>query len=640
VAIGLIFSAFFCAVTPYNDFRLVSTYIAGNQFPIGALFVLFFFAFGINPALRRIAPRFVFRSGELLTIWTLILVASGLPSSGLMRYLIPTIAAPQYLSNSSNDWERKVWASTPSWLRLTDRAAADAFAHGYPLRRAHVPWAAWTTPLLFWGILVALFITTTFCFSNLLRKQWIENERFSFPLVTLPVLMAEEPQAGKRLNELFRSPLFWGGVVLTTAYHTQRGLHLLYPTIPDLPSMVVIGDLLRTPPWSSVGWFTAYFYPLVVGIAYLLPTEVCFSLWFFYLFYKLELLCAGLYNFSVPGDITADGGHQFHTLQSFGGGIGLFLWICWTGRRHFRDVWIKARGGPGAAAIDDSREMFSYRATIAGLAISYGGIALWLYAAGASLALILLALVMMTLTLTVISWVVSQAGLLFTQQEYGTIDLLAPTLGTSSFATASLYVTAQFEGVFLSDTREMLAPSVLMGVKTGDAAGFEIRPLFRAMVASVAIGTVIAAVAAIMLPYYNGGADTLNPWSYREAPARPLTFLAGVASTPYPSSPTNWLHVLSGLVGVLGLLIARAQFNVGLHPIGSLVASTYAMGELWGSLFLGWLFKSIIQRYGGMRGFRALQPFFLALVLGDVINAVFWIILGYATKVGYQIMPG
>jgi len=494
--------------------------------------------------------------------------------------------------------------------------------------------------LFFWGILAAFFLTATFCFANLLRRQWIENEKFSFPLVTLPLMMAEEPEQGRIVNELFRNRLFWGGVLLTTVYHSFRGLHLWYPSIPDIPNVIQLGSYLTTLPWSNVGWFPAYFYPLVVGIAYLLPAEVCFSLWFFYLFYKWELVFAGMYNFDVRGALAAYGANQFHSLQSFGGSVGLFCWICWTARRHLRDVWLKALHGARAPHIDDSREMFSYRATVLGIAVSYTGMAVWLHAAGATVILCLLALLMLTLTLTVVSWLVSQAGMLFSQQEFGSVDVLAPTVGTAPFSASALYVTTQFETVFLYDCREMLAPSLLMGAKTVEATASEARPLFRAMVASVAIGVVVAAVVSVMLPYYNHGGDALNSWTYRDGPTRSLSFLAGVAGTPYKASWTNWLHILAGFVGVVALLGTRAQFGVGLHPIGFLVAGTYPMAALWTSILLGWVFKTVIQRYGGIHGYRAVLPLFLGLILGDVVNAVLWIVLGTITQTGYGIMPG
>src|SRR5688572_78858 len=70
VLIGLVFAVFFCAITPYNDFKIAATYIAGTQFPIGAIFVVFLFSGVVNVALRRWRPAKAFTSGELLTIWT------------------------------------------------------------------------------------------------------------------------------------------------------------------------------------------------------------------------------------------------------------------------------------------------------------------------------------------------------------------------------------------------------------------------------------------------------------------------------------------------------------------------------------------------------------------------------------------
>ena len=126
----------------------------------------------------------------------------------------------------------------------------------------------------------------------------------------------------------------------------------------------------------------------------------------------------------------------------------------------------------------------------------------------------------------------------------------------------------------------------------------------------------------------------------RAAPTRPLNFLAGVSAVPFRGDWTNALHIFAGFAGVLGLLILRAQFNIGIHPIGFLSASVYAMNMMWFSIFIGWVFKSLISRYGGMKGYLGFMPLFLGLILGDVVNAVIWICLGYVTQVGYQIMPG
>lgn len=641
VFIGVVLAAVLCAVTPYNDFKVGATYIAGTQFPVGSLFVLFVLAAGVNVVLRKLRPQWAFRRGELLTIWTLITVASGLPSSGMMRYFLPHIVAPTYFSNTTNNWQFKIWGASPGWLFVQDKAAADAFFVGYRRGQEHIPWAAWAGPLFFWGLLTVLFFVATFCVANVLRRQWVENEKFAFPLVTLPVLLAEEPRSGRLVNDFLRSPLLWVAVGLMTAVHTLRGLHVLYPAIPNLPLEWNVSDWLTVRPWNTLGWFPMIIFFLAVGLAYLLPADVGFSLWFFFLFYKAEILLCTLYNWQNSGPLGGLGQKEFHTLQAFGGSLGLFLWTLWTAKSHLRDVWDKAVGGARAAQIDDTREMFGYRATLAGLIVSYGGIGLWLWFAGVGVGLILFSLLLMTVTLVLISWVVTQAGMLFMQTTYASIDVLGPTVGTAALKVSSLYTVYRWEGMFLYDTREMLIPSVLNGAKTADAAHFSPRPLFRAMILTLAVGLFVSAVASLWVPYYSGGGNSLTTqgWTYRSAPTRPLGLFGGAASAPYPGAPTNYLHVLGGFAGVLGLLILRAQFGVGLHPIGFLGASVHAVHMLWFSIFLGWAAKSTLQRYGGMKGYTAGLPFFLGLILGDVLNSVVWIVIGNLTSTGYPILP-
>lgn len=640
VIIGLLCAAFFCAFTPYNDFAVAATYIAGTQFPIGALFILLLVVGIFNVFLRKFKPSAAFSQGELLTIWTMMLVASGLPTSGMMRYFIPHIVAPHHFSNADNDWERKIWAEAPDWLKIKDPAAAHAFFTGYPRGEEHIPWAAWIGPLFFWGILAVLFIMASFCVANILRRQWMDKEKFAFPLVALPVMLSEEPEQGHILPTLLRSRLLWVGVLVTTGIHTTNGLHLLYPSIPDIPMYWNIMDFFPTQPWNQLGWFPAHLFPLMIGLTFLLSSEVAFSLWFFYLFYKLEILTGATFNWDMPGAAGGYSQKQFHSLQAFGGSLGLLFWTIWTARQHLLDVWIKIMGGPRAGEIDDSGEMLSYRATFVGFLISYGGIAVWLSLAGVSIVLIALSLLMMTLAMVVISWMVCQAGMLFMQTPYSSIDVLAPTIGTSFSKIAPLYTVYRFEGGFIYDTREMLIPSVLNGTKAADAGRFHNRPLFGAMALSVGIGLVVSAVASLWLPYYYGGALTLpNNWSYSVATQMPLNFFGGAASVPAQGSWTNYLHILGGLIGVLGLLIIRAQFHFGLHPIGFLGASVHAVHMLWFSIFWGWLLKTIILRYGGLKGYTVFLPFFMGLIVGDVLNAIVWIIVGYLTQTGYNLMP-
>jgi hypothetical protein len=626
VALGLVAGALLCTVTPYNDNKIGATTLAGNQFPVGALFVLFLLAVPVNALLRRFATRFVLTRPELLTVWTLILVASGIPSSGLMRFLLPHLAAPQYLSNSTNNLEARVWGSLPSAFRLTDKAAAEAFYMGYPRGAERIPWEAWWQPLLAWGAFGVCFFIVTFCLASLLRRQWIENEKFVFPLVSLPLLLTESPP-----SFLHSRPL-WLGLGVTTVLHSLNGLHQLYPTVPTIPLTFSLEGILTTPPWSQLGNLPVNVYPLVVGLTYLLATEVAFSLWFFFLFHKAEILLATLNNWYAPGSLGSPAERQFSALQGFGGAVALLVWTLWMARRHLASFWRATR--------DDPSELLSPRATVLGLGIGYLGMGLWLYVATVPPYLIAVSLLTITLSLVTISWLVTQAGTLFMIPSGMTIDSVGGVLGTQGATPGAWYMVQRAECIFYRDTRELLLAEVLTGAKLAEAGGFSTRALFKAMLAAVLLSVGVSLVASLWLPYYHGGANSLaNAWTYRTGPLRPLNLAGSLATTPLPAVPSNGLHILGGFAGVLSLLLLRVRVGFGLHPIGFIGASVYSGWMLWFSVLLGWLAKVVILRLGGLGVYRTALPFFLGLILGDVLNAVVWIVLGALTGVGYAILP-
>ncbi len=51
IIISLLLVILFCAVIPYNDFYIEGTFLSGNHFPIGAMFLFIFILFIINPLL-------------------------------------------------------------------------------------------------------------------------------------------------------------------------------------------------------------------------------------------------------------------------------------------------------------------------------------------------------------------------------------------------------------------------------------------------------------------------------------------------------------------------------------------------------------------------------------------------------------
>ncbi len=149
--IGLAASAGLVAITPYNDNLLMNTWIAGNHFPIGAFAVLLVMTLVVNTALRKLSSGLALPPGQLIAIWALVLVSSGLPSSGLMRYFVPNLPSYHYYASPENKWDELFGDKIPPALIVQDPMAVKGFFEGLPPGRS-IPWAAWARPVMAWGI--------------------------------------------------------------------------------------------------------------------------------------------------------------------------------------------------------------------------------------------------------------------------------------------------------------------------------------------------------------------------------------------------------------------------------------------------------------------------------------------------------
>lgn len=503
--VGLCVSLGVCALTPYNDYFIAATYLSGNFFPISALGAILVLTLAVNPLLISLNRRHrCFSPAEIITVWAIIIATVGIPSSGLMRYLIPHIVAPHYFASPVNGWEGTLISYLPSRLLVHDPNAMRWFFEGLPHGGA-IPWAAWAEPLGWWSLFVGLLFLAFFCLSALVRKQWVENERFAFPLVTLPVLMAESPEPGRKVNALLRSPLLWLGVGIVTVLHTTKGLHQLMPTIPDVPTTWDSSLFITNPPWNAVNGIQFAIYPLVIGFSYLLSSEVCLSLWLFYVLFKAQVLLGALYNWDMPG--ISGGicmGPGFAAYQEAGGAIALTLWTAWAMRGHLRQVWRKAVLND--SSVDDAREPLSYRFSLLGLAGAYGGLFLWMTGAAGMQPLMAGGVLLGSLVIfLMLSYLVAQAGVLFMQQTFAPSQLTTTLFGSIPFDARSLTMAPLCEHVGWFDAREMMMPSLLNGYKGAAETGLSACSLARALAAAVLMATVVSAASSIWLPYTHGG---------------------------------------------------------------------------------------------------------------------------------------
>ena len=74
------------------------------------------------------------------------------------------------------------------------------------------------------------------------------------------------------------------------------------------------------------------------------------------------------------------------------------------------------------------------------------------------------------------------------------------------------------------------------------------------------------------------------------------------------------------------------------HPIGFPIGANAMTDGVWFSIFIAWLIKISIMRFGGAALYQRSQIFFLGLIAGQVLCSGMWLVIDYFTgKVGNSI---
>ncbi len=629
----LAISAAVLAATPFNSFLMagnpnLSIPLGKTFFPVGAFGVLLIMTLGVNVVLRKFAPHWTLSPAQLAAMW-IVVVASSSVGNAPVGWNIPSMVHGPYFASPENNWGELLADPRTQSLLVSDPAAIEGFYEGLPLGSA-VPFQPWLRPVAIWAIYIAGMQVMMIGLAGMLRRRWVEQERFTFPVVQVPVQIAASPSPGQLINGFLRNRLVWAAVIILSIVHILGGLHALYPAIPEIP--LRWSDYRFTePPLSYTGVWRARLWPTMVGFAYLIPSEVSFSLWFFFLLHKLRLMVLGMFGLRYGANWV---GAQ---LEEAGATVTLVSLFVWLGRGHFGNVFRKALTGD--RSIDDADEPLTYRAMVVLFLIGTALMIGWLAHFGGSLVMGLLVVVMFVATLVALSWMVNQAGFIFVLPPYYITQVIATLTGSSIWSRQSLLITRWSDYAFHFEMSECLLPSLLNGYKISDATGLHRGSLLKACVGAIALGFPISVVATLWMHYTRGGA--LGFASYYPMTRHMNLIHSWVSATtmnPLKIDPILISHFVGGSLLMVGLVWLRTHLTwFNLHPIGFLIADDWLICALSLSIFSAWLIKSAVVRWGGHKTYEVLRPFFLGLIIGDTLNGVIWIIVGFFTSVPYRI---
>ena len=172
-----------------------------------------------------------------------------------VQILLPIISYAFAYATPENDWQSLFWHYIPSWTSVSDKRGLANFFDGGSTFYPHLE--AWTTPLLWWGLFLAALFSVMISINFIFRRQWTENEKLSYPLIQLPLAMAN-PR-----SRFFGSKAMWIGFGVAAAIDLLNGVNYLFPQVPRLSGIRAydIADFFTVRPWNAITWFPVGIYP-------------------------------------------------------------------------------------------------------------------------------------------------------------------------------------------------------------------------------------------------------------------------------------------------------------------------------------------------------------------------------------------
>jgi len=650
LALGFILAMAICALTPYNNVYHQATPLGGGHFPLAPFFILIWLTV-IVAVLRKIFPSIsIFTGKELLIVWSLAVLTSGISYTGLTRTFFINLTAPWHFATVENHWEETIQPFFPTvWQPQnpqTIQQLYDGLENGRQMGIAdlmlHVPWMAWIKPLCIWSLFILLAYWVMICLVSIFSRQWLHYERMNMPLLQVPILI-EEALDEHALGRFLSNRYLMTGILIPVMLHLLNALSIYIPSIPQIPTLILAG-----PYFSSQGIFSAfvklkiYIYPAFIGFAFLTSKQISFSFWFFFLAGGLLIGILSVMGYNIPdaalGITFGPTLSRPEETQMIGAYGIFFLFILWLARHHILDV-IRQAFGQKTQTEESVNEWISAGLSFWGLVAGSIGLFAWCIFFGMSALTAFLFLSACFMVMVVATRVICQGGIAYFTLTAAPVDGLLSFFGPRFFSGSQMLLAGVAQKVLFVDLRESLMPSLLhtrritsiLPRRTG---------LFLTILVTLVSAVAVSFAAMLLLCYKYGIRELELEWATRTT-LNTYENIQAVMAAP-DAAASSWVFIFSVAGAVVMLILVICYHRLywwPIHPIGYLMAYSSAMRILWFSFFIGWLVNTLCMRYGGIALFKKLRYLFIGLIIGDFLMGGLWAIVGLMGDSGYRVLP-
>jgi len=617
--LGAFFSLIIGFISPYTVMAIQPMGMSADFIAAGAVFCLLFIVGILNPLLKL--TKKPLNQKELILIFSMMLAASAVPCWGFMLNLIPVTSGLYYFATPENEWSELIHPYVKSFLAPQDKKTITAFFEGADSASAMV-WKPWIIPLVSWLVFIMALYFVMVYMMVIMKKQWVKNEKLTFPLTALPLEMT-----GKTF---FKERLMWLGFFIPFTILSLNALHHYFPAVPQFSV------------WRWINLYKGSTYVIVnlsysiLGFSYLVNLDVSLSLWLFHLLSRLETVLFSVFNYTIPGGTpTQCGSSPMTTHQGMGAMIILVVFMLWMSRRHLGGVLKSVFRGKGG----EEEESFRMAFLVVILGLIFLGF--WLWVSGIPSFVVPLFLFGAFVVFLGLTRIVAEGGVGFCRAQCIPQPFVVYAIGSRALGTQGL-VGLALTYTWVSDVRSIVMSSTLHGFKMADSTRLEGKNIVRGALLAAFLAFVISSATIIRTGYWFGGLNAQKTWFFHSLPVAVVREVTTKLQQPVGLETVvpRWMFTGIG-AGFMSLLIfMRYRFLwFPMHYLGFPINDTWIMTNAWFSIFLGWLFKLIVLRWGGIRMYRNMRPLFLGLVLGNITCAGVWLIIDAITGVKGNVVP-
>jgi len=499
--------------------------------------------------------------------------------------------------------------------------------------RGGIPFREWSQPAIFWMSFLTLLLTGTFMMAVIMRRQWVENERYPLPVAQIPIRLLglnENPDdlSTGRLPSIWKTPIMWTGFAITFIWCMMKIWSAYNMSVPNLGINVPLGpyfsESAMAPVFNEVSLKVASIF-LALGL--FMELNILMTLVLGYFLFRAQYWFGEAYGLSSMSE------YPFAAEQTNGSYLMYALLVIFFTRKYLWRVLVEAVRGRKADTAGEL-EVLSYRACLIILALCFGGVALWADWAGVGMAGMLMFYTILLLISFVAAKLRAECGVPFsTYFPYG-IFLLIPLFGGAPLIVPAgfFFIAMISEILFLRSF--LLIPGIqLEAIELGRRARVVPRHMIYVCVLGLFGAWIIGGWFTLSNSYTTGigtpAQVSKTYWfnSYNSyiksadqsvaTPEMSAEPERAESNSRFKNNPSFWATIFGA--GTVSVITVLRQYFAGLwfHPIGLLVGSSWMIQEAWGSLLLAWIIRFTVLKLGGAAIVRTkLMPFAVGIFLG------------------------